>query len=196
MIINIRGCNGAGKSTVPMQMMEADPEFEVVKLGVGKNGKPCAPAITVFHNLKWVALGTYFNKTGGMDTYGNNAETRQALEYVLENYPDYDVVMEGVIASTIKSTYANLFKSLEEQGHQVLIMAFLPPLKVCLERIQHRNGGKPIKEDLVESKWYTVESGVAYFRNEGLTALRIDTSKCSKENMLKNFLKTVEKYRR
>lgn len=196
MIINIRGCNGAGKSTVPMLMMEADPEFEVVKLGVGKNGKPCAPAITVFHKLKWVALGTYFNKTGGMDTYGTNAETRQALEYVLENYPEYDLVMEGVIASTIKSTYAELFKSLEKQGHQVLIMAFLPPLRVCLERIQQRNGGKPIKEDLVESKWNSVESGVAYFRNEGLTAIRIDTSKCSRENMLKNFLKTVEKYRR
>ena len=196
MIVNIRGCNGAGKSTVPMLMMEADPEFEVIKLGVGKNGKPCAPAITVFHKLKWVALGTYFNKTGGMDTYGTNQETRDALKYVLDNYPDYDVVMEGVIASTIKSTYADLFKSLEAQGHQVLIMAFLPPLKVCLERIQQRNGGKPIKEDLVESKWHSVESGVEYFRQAGLTALRIDTSKCKRENMLKNFLKTVEKYRR
>lgn len=196
MVVNIRGCNGAGKSTVPMSMMELDPEYEIVKLGVGKTGKPCNPALTVFHKLKWVALGTYLNKTGGMDTYGTNAETRQALEYVLEHYPDYDVVMEGVIASTIKSTYAELFKSLESQGHQVLIMAFLPPLKVCLERIQQRNGGKPIKEDLVESKWYSVESGVTYFRNEGLTALRIDTSKCSRENMLKNFLKTVDKHRR
>lgn len=196
MIVNIRGCNGAGKSTVPMLMMEADPEFEVIKLGVGKNGKPCAPAITVFHKLKWVALGTYFNKTGGMDTYGTNQETRDALKHVLDNYPDYDVVMEGVIASTIKSTYAELFTNLEAQGHQVLIMAFLPPLKVCLERIQQRNGGKPIKEDLVESKWHSVESGVDYFRQAGLTALRIDTSKCKRENMLKNFLKTVEKYRR
>ena len=196
LIVNIRGCNGAGKSTVPMSMMELDPEFEVVKLGVGKNGKPCAPAITVFHQLKWVALGTYFNKTGGMDTYGTNAETRQALAYALENYPEYDIVMEGVIASTIKSTYAELFTELEEEGHQVLVMSFVPPLEVCLKRIQQRNGGKPIKEDLVESKWRSVNSGVEYFRNAGLTALRIDTSKCSKENMLKNFLKTVEKYRR
>lgn len=196
MIVNIRGCNGAGKSTVPMSMMEADPDYEVIKLGVSKTGKPCAPAITVFHQLKWVALGTYFNKTGGMDTYGTNAETKQALEYALSHYPDYDIVMEGVIASTIKSTYAELFRNLEEKGHQVLIMAFVPPLKVCLERIQQRNGGKPIKEDLVESKWRSVNSGVDYFRNEGLTCLRIDTSKCSKESMLKNFLKTVEKYRR
>lgn len=196
MIVNIRGCNGSGKSTIPMSMMELDSEFEVVKLGVGKTGKPCNPAITIFHKLKWVALGTYFNKTGGMDTYSTNAETKMALEYVLEHYPDYDIVMEGVIASTIKSTYAELFRELEEDDNQVLIIAFLPPLEVCLERIQQRNGGKPIKEELVASKWRSVNSGVEYFREAGLTCIRIDTSKCSKESMLKCFLKTVDKYRR
>lgn len=196
MIVNIRGCNGAGKSTIPMAMMELDPDYEIVRLGVSKTGKPCSPALTVFHKLRWVALGTYLNKTGGMDTYATNQDTRYALEYAMKNYPDYDIVMEGVIASTIKSTYAKLFKELEEEGWPVLIMAFLPPLKVCLERIQKRNGGKPIKEDLVAGKWKSVNSGVDYFRGEGLTALRVDTSKCSKENMLKCFLKTVDRYRR
>lgn len=196
MIVNIRGCNGAGKSTIPMSMMKIDPDYEIIKLGVGKTGKPCNPAITVFHKLKWVALGTYLSKTGGMDTYHNNAETKQALEYVLSQYPDYDIVMEGVIASTIKSTYAELFRNLENDGHQVLIIAFVPPLKVCLERIQQRNGGKPIKEDLVASKWRSVYSGVDYFKAEGLTAIRVDNSKCTKGHMLKKFLKTVDKYRR
>lgn len=196
MIVNIRGCNGAGKSTVPMSMMELDPDYEIIKLGIGKNGKPCSPAITVFHKLKWVALGTYLNKTGGMDTFKTNQDTRTALKYALENYPDYDIVMEGVIASTIKSTYAELFKSLEAQGHQVLIMAFLPPLEVCLKRIQQRNGGKPIKEDLVAGKWRSVLSGVKYFRDEGLTVLKIDTSKCAKKTMIWNFLRTTDKYRR
>ena len=196
MIVNIRGCNGSGKSTIPISMMELDPEFEVVKLGVSKTGKPCSPALTIFHKLGWIALGTYFNKTGGMDTYKSNAETEMALMYALRNYPEYDIVMEGVIASTIKSTYAELFRELEEDGHQVLVMAFVPPLEVCLERIQERNGGKPIKEELVLVKWNSVNSGVEYFRKEGLTCLRIDTSKCSKKSMLKNFLKTVDKYRR
>lgn len=196
MIVNIRGCNGSGKSTIPMSMMEVDPNFEVVKLGVSKAGKPCAPALTIFHKIGWIALGTYFNKTGGMDTFKNNAETMLALMYALKNYPEYDIVMEGVIASTIKSTYAELFKELEEDGHQVLILAFLPPIDVCLERIQKRNGGKPINEELVASKWRSVYSGVEYFREAGLTCLRIDTSRCSQVNMLDNFFKTVDKYRR
>lgn len=179
-----------------MSMMEADPEYEIIRLGTSKTGKPCSPAITVFHKLKWIALGTYLNKTGGMDTYSNNEATITALDYSLKMYPDYDVVMEGVIASTIKSTYANLFESLELIGHNVLIMSFLPPLDVCLKRIQARNGGKPIKEKLVEGKWRSVASGVGYFKSLGFKSIRVDTSKCSKENMLKNFLKTVEKYRR
>lgn len=195
MIVNIRGCNGSGKSTIPMLMMELDPEYEVIKLGVSKTGKPCSPALTVFHNIRWVALGTYFNKTGGMDTYGTNADTIKALEYALKNYPEYDIVMEGVIASTIKSTYANLFVSLQQRGYKVLIMAFLPPVEICLERIQKRNGGKPIKEELVEGKWRSVNSGVQYFKDAGLDVVKIDTSKCSKNNMLKNFFKTVEKHR-
>ena len=179
-----------------MSMMERDPDYEVIKLGVSKTGKPCAPALTVFHKLKWVALGTYFNKTGGMDTYATNQDTRTALEYALKHFPKYDIVMEGVIASTIKSTYAELFRQLEARGHQVLILAFLPPLEVCLSRIQARNGGKPIKEDLVAGKWNTVRSCVDYFREAGLTCLRIDTSKCSRDSMLKNFLATVNKHRR
>lgn len=196
MIVNIRGCNGSGKSTIPMSMMDVDPQFEVIHLGVSKTGKPSSPALTIFHKLGWIALGTYFNKTGGMDTYKTNADTVKALMYALENYPEYDIVMEGVIASTIKSTYAELFKKLEAEGHQVLIMSFLPPIEVCLSRIQHRNGGKPINDELVASKWRSVSTGVEYFREEGLTCLRIDTSRCSRVNMLDNFLKTVEKYRR
>lgn len=196
MIVNIRGCNGSGKSTIPMSMMDIDREFEVVKLGMSKSGKPSSPALTIFHKLGWIALGTYFNKTGGMDTYKTNADTIMALMYALKNYPEYDIVMEGVIASTIKSTYAELFRELEEDGHQVLIMAFLPPIEVCLERIQKRNGGKPIDEKLVASKWRSVYSGVDYFKEAGLTCLRIDTSRCSQNRMLENFLKTTDKYRR
>lgn len=196
MIVNIRGCNGAGKSTIPMSMMDVDPEFEVIKLGVSKTGKPCSPALTIFHKLGWIALGTYFNKTGGMDTYKNNADTVMALMYALKNYPEYDIIMEGVIASTISSTYVKLFTELEEDGHQVLVMAFTPPLEVCLQRIQKRNGGKPINEKLVESKWNSVNTGVRYFREAGLTCLRIDTSRCSQGSMLDNFFKTVDKYRR
>ena len=184
-LVNIRGCNGAGKSTIPLSMMD-DPLMKVV--GVGPKGS--RPFLTLFPTYGWIALGTYFNKTGGLDCYRSNDETRLALEKALEY--DMDILMEGVIASTIKSTYAELFKQVDRK---VIIMSFLPPFEVCLERIYSRNGGKPIKEEQVLSKYRTVERNVEYFKQQGLTSLRINTAKVPRELMLPKFLKTVEKYR-
>ena len=184
-LVNIRGCNGAGKSTIPLSMMD-DHRMRII--GIGPNGS--RPFMTMFPTYGWIALGTYFNKTGGLDTYKNNDETKRALDTALGF--NMDILMEGVIASTIKSTYSELFKNLDRK---VIIMSFLPPFEVCLERIYERNGGKPIKEEQVLSKYRTVERNVEYFKQQGLTSLRINTAKVPRELMLPKFLKTVEKYR-
>ena len=61
MLVNIRGCNGSGKSTIPMSMID-DPDMFVQEL-LGSDGKKIS-ALTIFPSYGWVALGTYFNKTG------------------------------------------------------------------------------------------------------------------------------------
>jgi hypothetical protein len=196
-LVNIRGTNGAGKSTIPKSMLERDKMYRVI--GLGEDGK--APYITVFPSYLWVALGTYFNNTGGLDTYKNNDETKKALNYVLKNFPEYDILMEGIIASTIKSTYVNWFKRAESlmereiiTQRKIIIMNFIPPLDICLERVQHRNGFKPVNVKQIESKWNTVNRNVQYFQDKGFTSIKIDTSKCPREKMLINFIKTCEKY--
>lgn len=196
-LVNIRGCNGAGKSTIPMSMMD-DPGMWVQEI-VGSDGKRIG-AITVFPNYGWVALGTYFNKTGGMDTIKNNWCTRVTLYAALEMFPEYDVIMEGIMASTIRSTYIELFKEVQDcygkQAPKVIVLSLLPPLSVCLHRIQMRNGGKLIDEAAVGQKWLQVERAVPYFREAGFTSIRVDSSKVKQKDMLKAFLKTVNKYRR
>ena len=62
-LVNIRGCNGAGKSTIPMSMM-SDPKMFVQELKYS-DGKRMG-SFTVFPSYGWIALGTYFNKTGGL----------------------------------------------------------------------------------------------------------------------------------
>lgn len=197
LLVNIRGANGAGKSTIPMSMMD---DLKMKVIGIGPNNT--RPYITVFPSYMWVALGTYHNKTGGLDSYKNNAETHQAMMYCLINYPDYDILMEGIIASTVKSTYARWFSEIEQEmvegklyERRILVMSFLPPLDVCLERVYERNGGKPIKEEQVASKWRTVDRNVQYFKDEGFISLRINNARCPKEKMLVKFLETCDKYR-
>lgn len=193
MLVNIRGCNGAGKSTIPMSMMD-DPEMYVHEIR-GSDGKRIS-AITVFPSYGWVALGTYFNKTGGMDTLRNNETTRMTLYAALDGFPEYNVLMEGIMASTIRSTYIDLFHEVEEHypDLKVLIVSLLPPVKVAISRVYLRNGGKPINEEAVRGKWETVARNVLAFREAGFDSVRVDSSRVSKNRMLKAFLKTVRKH--
>lgn len=195
MLVNIRGCNGAGKSTIPMSMMD-DPEMFVQEL-LGSDGKKIS-ALTVFPTYGWVALGTYFNKTGGLDTLKNNEITRMTLYAALDLFPEYDVLMEGIMASTIRSTYIDLFHEIEGyyRNVKVLIMSLLPPVEIAISRVYKRNGGKPIKEDAVRGKWSTVERNAKYFAEAGFDSIKVNSAKVKKSQMLEAFLKSVEKHRR
>lgn len=194
-LVNIRGCNGAGKSTIPMSMMD-DPAMFVQEL-VGSDGKKIS-ALTVFPSYGWVALGTYFNKTGGLDTLKNNEITRMTLYAALDLFPEYDILMEGIMASTIRSTYIDLFHEIEDtyKGLKVLIISLIPPVDIAISRVYKRNGGKPIKEDAVRGKWETVERNAKYFADAGFDSIKVNSAKVKKSQMLSAFLKTVEKHRR
>ena len=195
MLVNIRGCNGSGKSTIPMSMID-DPDMFVQEL-LGSDGKKIS-ALTIFPSYGWVALGTYFNKTGGLDTLKNNEITRMTLYAALDLFPEYDILMEGIMASTIRSTYIDLFHEIEDtyKGLKVLIISLLPPVEIAISRVYKRNGGKPIKEDAVRGKWETVERNVKYFADAGFDSIRVNSAKVKKSQMLPAFLKTVEKHRR
>lgn len=193
-LVNIRGCNGAGKSTIPMSMMN-DPKMYVHEIR-GSDGKRMS-AITVFPTYGWVALGTYFNKTGGMDTLRDNWTTRMTLYAALDGFPEYNVLMEGIMASTIRSTYIELFHEVEEyygKELKVLIISLLPPVEVAISRVYSRNGGKPIKEDAVRGKWETVARNVSAFAEAGFTSVKVNSAKVSKDKMLQAFFKTISKY--
>ena len=193
-LVNIRGCNGAGKSTIPMSMMN-DPDMFVEELRYS-DGKKVA-SFTVFPNYGWIALGTYFNKTGGLDTIKGNERIKTVLYAAIGMYPEYDIIMEGIICSTVFSSNSELFHEIEEKtGLQVLILTLVPPLEECLKRIQLRNGGKPIKELLVKNKYDFVVRSHEKFKSEGFTCVKVNTSKVTKGAMLGSFLKTVEKHRR
>lgn len=194
LLVNIRGCNGSGKSTIPMSMMD-DPEVKIVSKPFGNKS---VKILTVFPTYKWVALGSYLNKTGGMDTLSNKALKQKILWYALKKYPEYDILMEGVIDSTVRGSYIDLFNEVKQRypDRTVIVASFVPPVDVCLDRVYERNRGKPIKEDAVIQKHKIVDRNVDKFKEAGFISLRLDTSKVKREDMLKRFLKTVEKYRK
>ena len=101
LIVNLRGCNGSGKSTIPMGMMD-DPYMKTIYKHIpGRRSK--LGIATVFPSSGWVVLGTDFNKTGGMDCLPNNEVTQKAFWYILKKYID-----EGITGTQAKKRPAFL----------------------------------------------------------------------------------------
>lgn len=194
-LVNVRGCNGSGKSTVALSMM-GDPDMYVVeKPYKGKDRK----ILTVFPSYGWIALGSYHNKCGGLDGYVDTDMIKKVFWYTLKHYPDYNIIMEGVIPSTVYSTYEELFLEAQERYPErtFVVLNLLPPVKECLKRIQLRNGGKDIKEDLVRSKWATVAKNADKFSEAGIVSLKWDNSgiwpKYAHIPMVKHMMKFIRK---
>lgn len=173
-LINIRGCNGSGKSTIPMSMLDDPDRYMVEKPYKGKLRK----LLTVFPNYGWLALGSYHNKCGGLDGYVDTDMIKKGFWYALKKFPDYNIIMEGVIPSTVYTTYEKLFLEAQEQypERRFIVLNLLPPVEECLKRIQQRNGGKPIKDELVRSKWSTVYKNADKFSQAGILSLKWDNS--------------------
>lgn len=193
-LINVRGCNGSGKSTIPLSMMNDPHKYVVEKPYKGKQRK----VLTVLPEWGWVVLGSYHNKCGGLDGYPDTDMVKKGLWYALKNYPEYNILMEGILPSTVYSTYEELFHKVQESYPErtVIVLNLIPPLEECLKRIQARNGGKPIKEDLVASKWATVAKNADKFSEAGIISLKWDNSqigpKYAKTPMAKLMMDFIE----
>lgn len=173
-LVNIRGCNGAGKSTVPIRMLETDKDaYEITWHQDNKD----VTLATVFPSYNTIALGHYHSKCGGLDSVKNTDTIKKSVEALW--CCKMNIIMEGILPSTVRGTYIDLFQKMIDDHkdwgiqREVIIYNILPPLEVCLQRIQARNGGKPIKENLVDDKWKTVKNNVKYFRDAGFTSIEV-----------------------
>lgn len=142
--INIRGCNGSGKTTVLRQYAATrSPEVRTVEVPDHK------PIPVTYLSNRVAILGDYSPEATGTTAGCDRIKTQQAAKDALKAIEADAVLFEGIIVSTIFQPWSDW--SHENNG---MVWAFLDtPLDVCLDRIQSRNGGKPINEKLVADKW-------------------------------------------
>lgn len=156
MIVNLRGTNGSGKSTVPHTLIAQSKDAREVNL-VGYTTEKGAERFVVGYHLRDLDLcivGKYATACGGCD--GVKTQDLICAAVIAASRVATNVLFEGVIVSTLFSRYLTLAKGFKKRG---FTWAYLDtPLKTCLERIQKRNGGKEIKEDLVASKTRAIAS--------------------------------------
>lgn len=188
-MVNLRGTNGSGKSSVPFSFISSDPD--TFELTYEYNGKPRVIA-TVCPNERWLFLGAYRTACGGLDYYKTQEQTADALELVWKL--PFNILLEGVISSTIFSTYAELFKKMNfDDSRNVVIATLLPPLEVCLERVQKRNGGKEVKTEQISNKYDIMLRNFVKFQNEGFNCIKLDNSSIQLHETKSWFLSEVRK---
>jgi hypothetical protein len=155
MIINIRGTNGSGKSTIVKTFLQRYPYTEIF----GSIGARKPEAYKVRLPGHWVYLiGPYQTPipTGGIDAFaGRSGFSMEMLVETLEKYRKLgNVVFEGAMLSTFHGAVG---RWLEEHKDEAVVVFLNTPLDVCLQSIVDRTGPGS-KSKLVADKIKSIES--------------------------------------
>ena len=147
-IYYVKGSNGSGKSTVPSQLAERDPQAYVVT----HNGKVM---LTVCPSFNVVCIGKYDkSKSKGVDSLKDTEQMLFALSIADQpEYLKYDVIFEGIIPSTLLSSW---IPRLTRPPRELVVLFMDTPLETCITRVKSRNGGVDFNESLVVEKWERV----------------------------------------
>lgn len=100
-IVQIKGSNGSGKTTLVKRLGELSETWSYL---VDDNDRVVA---TIFDDIGWVAIGEYKPDAamGGCDKMPDIESIKQAILSALVMCPGFWVVFEGMMISTIKSTF-------------------------------------------------------------------------------------------
>jgi predicted ABC-type ATPase len=169
--INIKGCNGSGKSTIPIRMI--DQEKGHVYLTTRQDDKK--PVATILPVMGVVIFGSYLTNCGGCDALPDTKKVQELLKDLWTK--DIHIIYEGVIVGDIYSTFKDIMVAFNEVWPREVSFCFMgTKFKECLRRIQGRNGGKPINEELVRQKYKNSLRHITGYAEEGLDCKVLDTT--------------------
>lgn len=171
-LINIRGTNGSGKSSIISSMLDDPDVYLITKRYHGKSKKVC----TVFPKYRCVVLGNYMAGTnGGMDNYLRGKFIDMSLKYCLEKFLDYDIYIESIMVSTSFLPWVDRFLSIESKyDRKCVVVNLLPSVETCIKRVYSRNGNKSFNEKGLISKYDKIKRESTKFSKYGVTSIIIN----------------------
>ena len=194
-IVQIKGSNGSGKTTIVKQMLalEPDPIY-----GMWDHiGKYYA---TIMPTIGWVAVGEYDldRKMGGCDGLSSVQLIKDAILDCMAEFIEYDgmfgIVFEGMMISTIKSTFYDFLLSLETPYIEPLFVILAASPKGCIERIRNRGTmRKNLNHDNIRSKCELVMRHAKTYDQKYVRYIDVDNTE--ERDMLKAFAGRVGDYR-
>lgn len=185
-VVQIKGSNGSGKTTIMKQLIAlSQDKFHVLD----ERQKPYA---TILYDLQWAIIGTYpeTSAMGGLDNIHTVQRSKDILLELLEAYPGYWIAMEGVIASTTMTLYYYLKELQKSHGIDPAIVVLQSSVAGCLKRIEQRRGSPLPNTTGVAQKCALV---MRHQYQPG-DAVYLNVDDIPKECMLEAFLQAIGDY--
>ena len=181
-VIQLRGTNATGKTTAIRQFINHGT-FSVKKISVGNR-------MIEYHwdaNRRIAILGRYDQcMSGGVDGYITSKEVLgSAILRILKFIQPNVLLFEGIVYGVTFQFAYDLSKILGKIGCEYVGICLIPPLDVALERLNERNGGKPVDVLSVQNKWFTANRAYGRLKAAGINVKVIDTSSIPKADMWK-----------
>lgn len=161
-LLNIRGTNGSGKTTIVRGLLGENYETVFIELYTPKYDRTFKIPLNVSAE-GIVAVGKYTAiGCGGCDTIKTQDLIRASVDEALKIGP---TVFEGILVSHIYEKW-KLFGEPRNMTYGFIRV----PLDECLRRVQIRNGGKELKNDgqSIKDKFTSIERVRNKFLNDGL----------------------------
>lgn len=136
MIVNIRGTNGSGKSTVVKTFLQRYPYAEIY----GVLGPRRPEAYKVRLPGRWLyVIGPYHSNVGGVDNLKDVAGCSEKLVELLERYRRQGhVIFEGVVLSTFYGAVGDWLRGHKNES----VVVFLDTaIETCLASLAARKSG-------------------------------------------------------
>lgn len=139
----LKGCNGSGKSTIPITLKQWYDSVEIpVTLQAGK------ACITFIPVLGLAVLGKYNDKTGGCDSY-HKPRILELLSVVFPNtvlFPH--ILYEGSMFADTKIPYVEFMAGMSRVvARKTLSLSLYLPVEEAIRRVEKRNGGVKMKNN-------------------------------------------------
>lgn len=193
-ICQIKGSNGSGKTTIVKQLIHFSSDVKVLTLK--STGRVFA---TAMDDIGWVAIGEYpeDKKMGGCDKFprpGTVPLIKEAIRTALVARPDYWIVFEGMMISTIKSTFYDYLLMLERsEGIVPLFVILDATVQGCMSRLGDRGTKRSDRSKLVENVGNKCDMIIRHARTYAPRYVRwIDIEHVPVERMALEFIKSVD----
>lgn len=171
LLLNIRGCNASGKSTVVREYIRRYPEAENVTLADGSKVTRCSDDV-------WV-LGRYDRAditAPGCDTYDGFAQIKRAIMELIKLCHPQLIIYEGIIYSTTAKGHIEIATIFQRYGYIWKAIYLDCKFTEIIRRLESRNKGGKYDIRLLYNKVTQIRGAYRNLTALGYDVTRIDTT--------------------